>query len=197
MNFTATNLHEIASMLPHKYIVCLVYDSQIQHLNILCWHNVKFHITARDTYCSLWEKLVVICTKRSYICLVSFVFITDVPRYRAFSPVFIYSVCLYVVVNILSFLSARDSVLPLFNKDDNVSGTLSNILLIVMLVSSLGVPVLAWIDTTKFVQYLHKWEQFQVGSNWELLEISFYWKQLNFVPCLILAVWESKFAKNL
>jgi hypothetical protein len=70
-----------------------------------------------------------------------------------------------VVVNILSFLSARDSVLHLFNKDDNVSGTVSNILLIVMLVTSFGVPVLAWIDTPKFVQYLHKWEQFQVGTN--------------------------------
>jgi len=73
--------------------------------------------------------------------------------------------CLCVVVNTLSFLSARDSVLHLFKKDDNVSGTVSNILLIVLLVNSLGVPVLAWIDTPKFVEYLHKWKQFQVGSN--------------------------------
>jgi len=65
----------------------------------------------------------------------------------------------------MSFLSARDSVLHLFKKDDNISSTVFNILLIVALVSCICVPVLAWIDTPKFVQYLHKWEKFQVGSN--------------------------------
>jgi hypothetical protein len=34
-----------------------------------------------------------------------------------------------------------------------------------MFVTSTGFPVLSWIDTPKFLQYLHKWEQFQVGSN--------------------------------
>jgi len=97
--------------------------------------------------------------------LVSFVFITDVPRYRAFSPVFIYSVCLYVVVNIMSFLSVKDSVMNLFKTDDNISDSVFNILVVVLLVYCICVPVLAWIDTPKFVQYLHKWEQFQVGSN--------------------------------
>jgi hypothetical protein len=29
-------LHEIASILPYKYIACLVYDSHIQHVNIMC-----------------------------------------------------------------------------------------------------------------------------------------------------------------
>jgi hypothetical protein len=33
--------------------------------------------------------------------------------------------------------------------------------------------VLAWIDTPKFVQYLHKWEKYQVGSNWKFLEFGF------------------------
>jgi hypothetical protein len=107
-------------------------------------------------------------TKASYILLVSFVFITDVPRYRAFSPVFIYSVCLYVVVNILSFYSARENVLHLFKKDENVSQSIFSILLIVMLVNCTGVPVLTWIDTPKFVQYLHKWKQFQVSNNLSL-----------------------------
>jgi heme/copper-type cytochrome/quinol oxidase subunit 1 len=97
--------------------------------------------------------------------LASFVFITDVPRYRAFSPVFIYSVCLYVVVNIMAFLSAKDNVLHLFEIGDNIRVSIFNALLTVMLVNCTGVPVLAWIDTPKFVQYLHKWEKFQVGSN--------------------------------
>jgi len=94
-----------------------------------------------------------------------FVFITDVPRYRAFSPVFIYSVCLYVVVNILSFFSVRESVLYLLKKDENISESIFSILLIVILVNCTGVPVLAWIDTPKFVQYLHKWKEFQVSNN--------------------------------
>jgi hypothetical protein len=104
-------------------------------------------------------------TKASYIFLVSFVFITDVPRYRAFSPVFIYSVCLYLVVNIMSFLSVKDSVLNLFEKADNISDSIINISFIVILVNCIGVPVSAWIDTPKFVQHLHKWEKFQVGNN--------------------------------
>jgi hypothetical protein len=29
-------LHLIASLLPYKHIVCLVYDSYIQNVNILC-----------------------------------------------------------------------------------------------------------------------------------------------------------------
>jgi hypothetical protein len=64
----------------------------------------------------------------------------------------------------MSFLSARDSVLHLFKKDDSIGGTVSNILVLVELVNCTAVPVLAWFDTPKFVQYLHKWEQFQVGS---------------------------------
>jgi hypothetical protein len=100
--------------------------------------------------------------------LVSFVFITDLPIYRAFSPVFIYSVCLYVVVNIMSFFSTRESVLNLFKADDNISDSIFNIFMIVLLVNCTCVPVLTWIDTPKFLQYLHKWEQFQVSSNWEL-----------------------------
>jgi len=106
-----------------------------------------------------------IYTKTSYMFLVSFVFITDVPRYRAFSPIFIYSVCLYVVVNILSFFSVRESVLHLFKKDEDISDSIFSILLIVMLVNCTGVPVLTWIDTPKFVQYLHKWKEFQVNNN--------------------------------
>jgi len=74
-------------------------------------------------------------------------------------------VCLYVVVNIMTLFSASDSVLHLFKKDDNLSDSIFNILMIIFLVNCIGVPVLAWIDTPKFLQYLHKWEQFQVGNN--------------------------------
>jgi len=74
-------------------------------------------------------------------------------------------VCLYVVVNTMSFLSARESVLNLFKKDDSMSDSIYNALLIVVLVGYTSVPVLSWIDTPKFVQYLHKWKKFQVGNN--------------------------------
>jgi hypothetical protein len=110
-----------------------------------------------------------VSTEKLHI-LSQFVFITDVPRYRAFSPVFVYSVCLYVVVSITSIFSARDSFLYVFKKDDNVNSTVFHILLIVMLINCTCVPVLSWIDTPKFLQYLHKWEQFQVGSNTEFLQ---------------------------
>jgi hypothetical protein len=104
------------------------------------------------------------CTKTSYMLLFSFVFITDVPRYRAFSPVFIYSVCLYVLVDIMSLLSTWDGSLNAYKNVDNFSSSVAHILVMVMSVNCLAAPVLAWIDTPKSVQYLHRWEQFQVGS---------------------------------
>jgi len=65
----------------------------------------------------------------------------------------------------MSFLTARESVLHLFQKGDNISDSVFNIIFIILLVNCTGVPVLEWIDTPKFVQYLHKWEQFQVSNN--------------------------------
>jgi len=65
----------------------------------------------------------------------------------------------------MTCLSVCYNVLHFFKKDDNFSDSISNILPIVLTVNNTAVPVLAWIDTPKFVQYLHKWEQFQVGNN--------------------------------
>ena len=65
----------------------------------------------------------------------------------------------------MSFFTAKDTALNLFQKDDSISDNVNNILGIIMLDICMGVPVLSWIDTPKFVQYLHKWEQFQVGNN--------------------------------
>ena len=65
----------------------------------------------------------------------------------------------------MSFLSAGYNVLHFFKKDDNIIDSVFNFILIFMLVNCICVPVLAWIDTPKFVQYLHKWEKFQVGNN--------------------------------
>jgi len=65
----------------------------------------------------------------------------------------------------MSLLSAKDSVLHFFKKGDHISDSIYKALLTVILVVFTGVPVLAWMDTPKFVQYLHKWEKFQVGNN--------------------------------
>jgi hypothetical protein len=70
----------------------------------------------------------------------------------------------------MSFLTARDILLHVFKKDDRINGTIFSILMMVVLVYCSGVPVLSWIDTPKFVQYLHKWKQFQVGCNSEFLQ---------------------------
>jgi hypothetical protein len=114
--------------------------------------------------------------------IISHIFIfTDIPRYRAFSPVFFYSVCLYVVAN-MSFLSAMINILHGFKKDDGISEYVFSSFQIVLLVSCTGVPVLAWLDTPKCLQYLHKWEKFQVGNS-EFLKFSVNSKSLNF--CLV------------
>ena len=64
----------------------------------------------------------------------------------------------------------------LFKKDNSISEFVLNSLMMVLLVNFTGIPVLAWFDTQKFVQYLHKWEQFQVGSLSEYLKFSVYSK---------------------
>jgi hypothetical protein len=65
----------------------------------------------------------------------------------------------------MSFFSARDLFLQVLKKDDSTNGEVFNILLIVFLINGAGIPVLSCIDTPKFLQYLHKWEQFQVRND--------------------------------
>jgi hypothetical protein len=65
----------------------------------------------------------------------------------------------------MSFFSAKDSILNLFKNYDDIIDSIYDILVKDLLVNCTDVPVLAWIDTPKFVQYLHKWEQFRVGNN--------------------------------
>jgi hypothetical protein len=73
----------------------------------------------------------------------------------------------------MSFLSAWKNILNVFKKDGSINDFAFNVVVIVMLINCTAVPVLSWIDTPKFVQYLHKWEQFQVGSNLEYLQFIF------------------------
>ena len=72
----------------------------------------------------------------------------------------------------MSFVSAKNSVLHLFKKDDTFGECTFNSMLIVFLVNGTGVPVSAWLDTPKFLQYLLKWEQFQVGRNSEFIKFN-------------------------
>jgi hypothetical protein len=137
-----------------------------------CAKTTKSFILKHLTHIAVYGQSKLSYIKEKLHILIKFVFITDVPRYRAFAPVFIYSVCLYVLTNIMSFLNAREVFLHIFKKDDSTSGTVFNVLLIITLVNCTSVPVLSWIDTPKFVQYLHKWEEFQVGNNWQFLEFS-------------------------
>jgi hypothetical protein len=77
-----------------------------------------------------------------------------------------------VVFSVTAFLNVRNGVLQLFKKEDSIGDSVYNSLLIIMLVNCTGVPVLEWLDTPEFVQYLHKWEEFQVGNRSKFLEFS-------------------------
>jgi hypothetical protein len=161
-------LHEKAPKLPFTYVAYLVYDSHTHHENIFC--QTKENIL----YYSTWYILPFIGNvsykiSKDYI-LSQIAFITDVPRYRAFSPIFIYSVCVYVVTSIMSILIAWNNILDVFKKDGSINNTVYNSVLIIMLVTCTCLPVLSWIDTPKLVQYLHQWETFQVGSKSEFLQ---------------------------
>jgi hypothetical protein len=70
----------------------------------------------------------------------------------------------------MSFLSAWNSIPNVFKKGDGISDYSFNIQLMLMLVTCTGVTVFSCIDTPKFLQYLHKWEEFQVGKNSDFLQ---------------------------
>jgi hypothetical protein len=70
----------------------------------------------------------------------------------------------------MSILSTLKVILNAFKKEESISDSIYNCIQIILLVNCTGVPVLSWIDTPKFVQYLHKWEEFQVSSNSEFLQ---------------------------
>jgi hypothetical protein len=93
------------------------------------------------------------------------ILIAGVPSIRASSPYLAYSVCFYVLVNITTYFSVRDGVIPLFKKEDRLDDlTMHAIMMTTDLLNVVCVPLLAWFDAPKAVHYFVKWATFQVRT---------------------------------
>jgi hypothetical protein len=80
------------------------------------------------------------------------------------SPVLAFSICFYVVVNASALSTARQEFMWLFKEDNDFGNTIYISMFAITLANCTCVPVLAWLDTPRAVQYFKKWEQFQVRT---------------------------------
>jgi hypothetical protein len=90
------------------------------------------------------------------------ILLAGVPTFRALSPIMAYSVCFYVLVNLISYFSVKYRLLEFLRNVDTMENVIYGFMIISALVSFLCTPVLAWFDTPKAVQYFDSWGKFQV-----------------------------------
>jgi hypothetical protein len=90
------------------------------------------------------------------------ILVSGVSTFRALSPAMAYSVCLYAMVNTVTYFAVRYNLIPFFKKDDSFENLVYVIMLIMLLSNFVCVPVFSWFDARKAVEYLEKWKMFQV-----------------------------------
>jgi hypothetical protein len=88
--------------------------------------------------------------------------VSGVTTFRALSPAMAYSVCLYAMVNTVTYFAVAYKLIPFFKKDDSFENLAYVIILMMLLSNFVCVPVLCWFDVRKAVEYLEKWKMFQV-----------------------------------
>jgi hypothetical protein len=77
-----------------------------------------------------------------------------------------YSVCLYALVNTTTYFGVRYKIIPFFKNDDEELEDLVYIVMLILFVANfVCVPVFTWLDSPNAVQYLQKWEKFQVCTD--------------------------------
>jgi hypothetical protein len=73
-----------------------------------------------------------------------------------------YSVCLYALVNTITYFGVKNKLIPFFKKDDELENLVYIVMLILVLLNFVCVPVFMWLDAPRAVQYLVQWKKFQV-----------------------------------
>lgn len=94
-----------------------------------------------------------------------FILIAGVLTFRALSPITAYSVCLYALVNTATYFGVRYKIIPFFQEDDELENRVYIAMLLLLAFSFLYVPVFAWLDVPKAIQYFEEWKQFQVRTD--------------------------------
>lgn len=94
-----------------------------------------------------------------------FILIAGVLTFRPLSPIMAYSVCLYALVNTATYFGVRYKVIPFFQENDDLENRVYIAMLLLLALSFSYVPVFAWLDAPKVVQYFEEWKQFQVRTH--------------------------------
>jgi hypothetical protein len=85
-----------------------------------------------------------------------------IPTFRVLSPLMVYSVLLLICLLVVAYFNTIDILLTLLGKNDDFLLFTFNALMLYGVAVSCCVPVLFWLDCPKYVQYLNRWEEFQV-----------------------------------
>jgi hypothetical protein len=80
------------------------------------------------------------------------------------SPIMAYSVCLYTLVGAVTCSVVRDKIVPFFQNNDEFENLVYVISTLLILLNCVCVPVFAWFDAPKAVEYLENWKLFQVRT---------------------------------
>jgi hypothetical protein len=94
-----------------------------------------------------------------------FILIAGVSTFRALSPIMAYSVCLYALVNTTTYFGVRYKIIPFFKNNDEFENLVYMVMLILVVLTFVLIPVFAWLDAPKTVQYLEEWKKFQACTD--------------------------------
>jgi polyferredoxin len=88
--------------------------------------------------------------------------ISGVPTFEIFSPLMAYSLCIYGVTTVIIYFIVGEQY-ALFSRENDFLHAVYYILGILIVVTSIYLPVLLWLDISNYIHYLRKWTEFQVG----------------------------------
>jgi hypothetical protein len=94
-----------------------------------------------------------------------FSLIAGVPTFKVLSPIMVYSVCVYALVNTTAYFAVTYKIIPFFKNDDELENLVYVAMLILFVLNSVCVPVFMWLDAPKVVQYFEDWKKFQVCTD--------------------------------
>lgn len=90
--------------------------------------------------------------------------ISEVPTFNKCSLITAYSVCLFVLTTVMSFFTFRHILSALLAGEQDFFSTIFYSMMLLLLLIPICSPILAWLDLSKFIQYMGKWIKFQVSK---------------------------------
>jgi len=93
-----------------------------------------------------------------------------------FSAIMAYSVCLYVLTTVITCFNFCYVLSALLAKDQDFLTTIFYSMMMSLLLVDICIPIFAWLDISKLVQYMGMWFEFQVSKMLVFSRCQVLWK---------------------